>query len=361
MGTHYKKTFWIVLVLFSVQLAIGQESLSKTVEKTFPLTDTGSLQLENKYGSINLTGWDKNEVSIKISIKVNHKKKDNAKDLLKRVNPNFKSSSDNVFVVSEIDNRNTGWFADLFNNANPIDSDRSHVQIDYEVFLPKEIKLKVTNRFGDVIIDGWSGQLNALIEHGDLWLGENLSKADIILKFGKLRAKDMDYASLNLKNGELEMNNSKSLRLNSSGTEINMNSVNSLELYSNKDDILADEIGTIYGDLKFSTMEIKSLSKDVDLSMKIADFRISKILEPATEISIEQESSEVILVVTDFSHVFKATLEQGVVRLPKSFENVNSNILDKGRKLREIEATYGDEKMGSIVINGLKGIITLQE
>ncbi|MDT0607507.1 hypothetical protein [Croceitalea rosinachiae] len=361
MDTHYKKVLWLAMVLFSVQLVTGQERVSKTVEKSFSFTNAGALQLENKYGNINLSGWDKNEVSIKISIKVNHRKKDNAKDLLKRVNPKFKSSSDNVSVVSEIANKNTGWFADFFNSANPIDSERSHVQIDYEVFLPKKTKLKVTNRFGDVIIDGWSGQLNTIIEHGDLWLGENLSKADIILKFGKLRAKDMDYASLNLKNGKLEMDNSKSLRLNSSGTEINMNSVTSLEIYSNKDDILATEIGTVYGNLKFSTMEISKLTKDIDLSMKIADFRVFKILEPAAEISIEQESSEIRLAVTHFSHHFKATLEQGLVRLPKSFENVNSNMLDKGRKLREIEATYGHEKMGSIVIQGLKGIITLQE
>ncbi len=361
MDTHYKKILWIAMLLFSVQLATGQERVSKTIEKSFTLTNAGALQLENKYGNINLTGWDKNEVTIKISIKVNHRKMDNAKDLLKRVNPKFKSSSDNISVVSEIANRNTGWFADLFNNANPITNERSHVQIDYEVFLPKKTKLKVTNRFGDVIIDGWSGQLNTIIEHGDLWLGENLSKADIVLKFGKLRAKDMDYASLNLKNGELEMANSKSLRLNSSGTEINMDSVNSLEIYSNKDEILVAEIGTIYGSLKFSTIEISKLTKDVDLNMKIADFKVSKILAPAAEISIVQESSEIRLVVSDFSHRFNATLEQGMVRLPKSFENVNSNMLDKGRKLREIEATYGNEKMGLIVIKGSKGIVTLQE
>jgi len=84
-------------------------------------------------------------------------------------------------------------------------------------------------------------------------------------------------------------------------------------------------------------------------------------LKPTAEISIEQESSEIRLVVTDFSHRFNATIEQGVVRLPKSYENVNSNILDKGKKLREIEATYGNEKEGLIVIKGLKGIVTLQE
>lgn len=360
MDTRYRKTLWMVLALFCMAVS-AQERVSKKVEKSFALTNTGELILENKYGNISLTGWDQDKVSVKIDIKVNHRKYDTAKDLLNRINPEIKSSSGYVSVVSEISNKNTGWFADFFNRTNPIDVDRSRVQIDYEVFLPNKAKLKVTNRFGDVFIEDWSGPLTTLIEHGDLWLSEDLNKADVVLKFGKLRARNLDYASLNLKNGELDMENAKSLRLNSSGTEMNMSSVNSLEIYSNKDDIAIDEVGTIYGDLKFTTLNLERLSQDVDLSMKIADFRVRQITNPDSELTIEQESSDINLTVTDFSHRFDATLEQGVVRLPKSFENVNSTMLDKGKKLREIKGTYGNGKTGLISINGIKGIVTLND
>ncbi len=361
MDTHYKKILWMALLLFSVHVASAQERVSKTVEKSFPLTDSGELVLENKYGNINVTGWVQDKVSVKIDIKVNHRKYDTAKDLLGRINPEIKSGSGYVSIVSEIRNKNTGWFADFFNRTNPIDIDRSRVQIDYEVFLPSKTKLKVTNRFGDVLLEGWSGELNTLIEHGDLWISEDLNKADIILKFGKVRARNLNYASLNLKNGELDMENSKSLRLNGSGTEMSMGEVNSLEIYSNKDDISIDEVGTIYGNLKFTTLNLERLTQDVDLTMKIADFRVRQIENPNAEITVEQESSDIDLTVTDFSHHFKAILEQGVVRLPKSFENVNSSMLDKGRKLREINATYGRDKSGFISINGIKGIVTIND
>ena len=95
--------------------------------------------------------------------------------------------------------------------------------------------------------------------------------------------------------------------------------------------------------------------------MKIADFRVRKILNKDAEVNIEQESSDISLAVAGFSHQFSATLEQGVVRLPKSFENVDSKLLDKGRKLREIRATYGDAQTGRISIGGLKGIVTLND
>ncbi|TAI48751.1 hypothetical protein [Flagellimonas allohymeniacidonis] len=351
----------MAFTLFSVLISTAQERVSKTIEKSFPLTNSGELELENKYGNITVTGWEQDKVLVKIDVKVNHRRRDNAQDLLGRINPEFKSSSGYVSITSEISNKNTGWFADLFNRTNPIDIDRSRVQIDYEVFLPKKAELKVTNRFGDLVIEGWSGELSTLIEHGNLWLNDDLNKADILLKFGKVRARNLNYASLNLKNGELDMENSKNLRLNSSGTEIQLGSVNTLEIYSNKDDLTITEVGAIYGNLKFSTLNLERLTGGVDLTMKISDFKVTQIKGQETDIAIEQESSDISLTVTDFSHRFNATIEQGVVRLPKSFENVKSDMLDKGRKLRKIEATYGKGKEGTITINGIKGIVTIRE
>lgn len=361
MGTRCKKILWMALVLFAVHGAKAQERVQKTIEKSFPLSGTGELQLENKYGNVTFKGWDQNKVSISISIKVNHRRKENAEDLLQRINPEIKTSNSYVSIVSEISNKNTGWFADFFNRNNPIDFDRSHVQIDYEIHLPVKAGIKVTNRFGDVVLENCDGPLTALIEHGNLWIGENLNKADIILKYGKVRAKDLNYADLDLKNGELDMEDSKSLRLRSDGTEINIHSVSSLEIYSNKDNILVSEVGTLYGNMEFTTFKLDRLAQEVDLKLKIVDFRVYEIINPSAEIAIEQESADISLSVTNFSHRFTATLEEGVVRLPKSFENVNSEMLDKGRRLRKIEATYGQEKKGSISINGEKGIVTLND
>ncbi|WP_203583740.1 hypothetical protein [Flagellimonas sediminis] len=361
MDTRYRMILWIALLLVSVHFGMAQEKVFKTIEKSFPLTNSDEFRLENKYGNVTLKGWDQNKVLVNISITVNHRKKESAEDLLERINPNIKTSNGYISIVSEITNKNTGWFADLLNSANPIDFDRSHVQINYEVYLPQKAGLKITNRFGDVVIENCSGTLNTLIEHGDLWIGESLNKADIVLRYGKVRAKDLNYADLDLKIGELDMENSKNLRLRSDGTEIHMNSVNSLEVYSNKDNISINEVGSLFGNLEFTTFKLERLAGDADMKMKIADFQVYNIINPSAEISIQQESADITLTVSHFSHRFTATLEQGVVRLPKSFENVSSEMLDKGRRLRKIDATYGKERKGSISIQGEKGIVTIND
>ncbi len=361
MDTLCKKLLVVALTFVLGQGLSAQEQVSKKIEKSYKMTDTGELHLENKYGNINLYGWDKNEVSVVISIKVNHRKKENAEDLLKRISPIIRENDNYLAISYEIAEKSSGFFANLFEKANPFDFNRSNIQIDYTVYMPAKADLDVTNTFGDVVMEGWTGILKAHIEHGDLWVNETLNKADIDVEYGKLRAKSINYGNLTLKNGDLDMEDAKSLRINSNGTEMSINKVTSLEFYSNKDEVTISEVGTIYGTLKFTTLELNRLRTSVDMNMRVADFRVSEILDPNTDIVIEQESSEVNLNVTGFSHRFEATLEEGLVRLPKSFENIDSKMLDKGKKLREIRATYGKSKAGNISVIGKKGVVLLKE
>ncbi len=361
MGTLCKKLLWVALVFALGQDVGAQEQVSKKVERSFAMDEEGELHLENKYGNINLYGWEKDETSVVISIVVNHRKRENAEGLLKRISPVIRESDNYAAISYEIAEKSSSFFGNLFEKANPFDFNRSNIQIDYEVYMPKAAELNVTNTFGDVIIEDWKGELKATIEHGDLWMNADLNKATVDIKYGRLRARTINYGNLTLKNGDLDMEDSKSLRINSSGTDMSINKVTSLEVYSNKDEVILDEVGTIFGTLKFSTLELNKLSKDVDLTLKIADFRISEIMSSSADIAIDQESSEISLNITNFAHRFEATLEEGLVRLPKSFENVDSKMLDKGKKLREIYGTYGQNIQGKIAISGKKGVVLLKE
>jgi len=361
MDTLYKRLLWVALVLVVGQSVTAQGNVSKKITKTYAMTNAGELHLENKYGNINLNGWDKDEVSVEISIAINHRKKESAEELLRRIQPVVREGADFLSLGYEIIEKSSGWFANFFEKANPFDYDRSNIQIDYTIYMPAKAELKITNTFGDAIIEDWSGKLKALVEHGDVWINEDLNKADITIRYGKLRAQNIDYSSIDIKNGALNMGDSKSLRLNSSGTDITMDAITSLEIYSNKDDMTVEEVNTMFGNLKFTTLELDRLTKEVDMTLKIADFRVARIVSPNVAIAIQQESSEISLNVSNFSHQFDATLEQGLVRMPKSFENIDSKMLDKGKKLREIKATYGKNRQGRISITGRKGVILLKE
>ncbi|MFS4455493.1 hypothetical protein [Maribacter sp. 2304DJ31-5] len=361
MDTYCKKLLLPVIAIFLGHMIVAQEKVFKQLTESYPMTDSGELHLENKYGDINIYGWDKEEISISIAISVTHKKKANAEDLIKRIDPKITGSDNFVDIAFKIAEKNDNFFTKYFNKANPFDPDRNNVEIDYTVYMPIRAQLKITNKFGDVIIEDWEGRLRANVEHGDIWINKDLSRADIDVNYGKLRGQSIDYGTVRLKNGSLNMVDSKNLRINSNGSYVTINSAASLEIYSNKDEVILEEVGTLYGTLKFSTMELNRLKKDIDLSMKVTDFRVSKILDPNTDIAIQQESSKVSLNIANIPLRLKATLEQGLVRLPKSFKNVESNMINEGKRIREITAVYGNNSTGKVSITGKKGVILLKE
>ena len=355
------------MALLAVCLLMGapgtraQEKRSTTMERSFEMGQDGELQLENKYGNVLFKGWELAKVSVKVTVRVEEGKRESAQELLSRIEPVFTATGGLLSIKTEIRNKKKGWLADFFNSTLPLGGDNGNIQIDYEISLPKGADLRVDNKFGDVAIEDWNGDLKAKIGHGNLWLGNDLEKADIQMAFGRVRAKDLGRGNIELDNGELRMENAEVLRLASNGAEISINNVNRLEVQSNKDELEINEVGDFMGDLKFSVVNLRRLTRDLDLALKIVDLQILEIANPASKIYFDQEASDIDLWVTDFSHRFHASLEEGVVRLPKSFAEVKSNLLDKSRKLREIDAAFGKERTGLISIKGQRGIVTLHE
>lgn len=361
MAIHYKK---LLLFLMAMVLHFGlqaQNKVSKNVEKTFYLTNSGKLYLENNYGEISVQGWEKESLLIKMEIEVIHKKSENAQDLLNRIGTSINENKDYIIFKTAIAEKSTGFIAKYWNKANPFDYDKSNLKINYKVYLPKNAELDITNKFGDIIIEDWTGKFKTNIQHGDLWINGDLNFVDITMKYGKIKAETINYGNIRIKNGKLVIESSQDLRINSSGSTLNLETIKKLELYSSKDEIKIDAINNIRGNLKFTGIQINSLDNEANLELKISDLKISEIRTKSPLIKLNQESSEININVADTSLKFKATLEEGLLRLPKSFNSVTSDVIDKGDRIRKINATYGREQLGSISITGKKGLILIKE
>lgn len=356
----YKKITPIVLLLLSFSM-YSQEVLTKTIEEIYEMTHVGEFHLDNKYGNVIINGWEENDISIKIDIKVTNKKKENAKVLLSRIVANIKTVNDFVSITSEISEKNTSLFSRYFNKVNPFEFDKSNVEINYTIYLPTNAEIDITNKFGDVIIDNWTGKLKANVEHGDLWINDAITNARIDMKFGKLRSKSITYGTISLKNGDIDIKSSKNLLLNTSGTKIEIDHVTDLELISSKDEIIIQKVKKIQGELNFSNAQIESVEEKINLSMKVAELRVAKIIKPDAFITINQESSDININITGLSFKFNATLEQGLLRLPKTFYNIENNVIDKSKRIRKITGAYGTSASGILSFIGKKGVIVLKE
>lgn len=361
MNIHCKWFFSLLMVVLLGHVGGAQERVFKKLEKSFTLDNSGEIILENKYGDIEISGWSKNSASIVVNIEVTHRKEEDAKSLLDRIQSEIIKTGDYIEIKTTIEEKSTGLLGQYFEKVNPFDYNESNLKINYTIYVPEKADLTVVNSFGDVVLADWGGNLRTTVEHGDIWINGDINMADIELQYGKLKANSITNGDIRLKNGELDLGTCDRLRLNSSGSGIKMDKIHSMDVYSNKDQLSVEEVGSIKGAFKFANLQIDKLYEDVDLALKISELTVNHILKSDVQINLNQESSEVTINIKNTGVVFSARLEEGLLRLPKSFDKVESNLLDKSNRIREISAIYGKPTTGKITIHGKKGVVVLKE
>ncbi len=360
MENLYYKRFALCFFLVLSYSTMAQSKASKEIKKTYQMFGDGALYLDNKYGDVIVYGWDKETIDITISIEANRKDLDDAKALLNRIKPIITTTNKQVLIKSEIEEKKKGFFSKFWNEIDPFKNDKASTSINYTIYLPKSANVEINNKYGDLIITDWNGKLEANVEHGDIRTTEQISNAILSIKYGKLKAIGLEQSKIEAKDATINIDASKAIRINSSGSEIDLNVVEKLELYSNKDKVEVNDIQNLFGTVKYSTLIVNNLKK-ADLDLRLADLRILKFSSPSPSLSINQEVSEVYLNISKTSFDFSAKLKEGVLRIPKTMENINSQIIDKKNKVRNVIATYGNTEKGTMVFTGEKGVIILKE
>ncbi len=358
-SSFYKILFCGVLCLLSYQNVLGQHKLNKEIRETYAFTDENKLYLENSYGNIFLTGWNKDAIEVVVNIEAEGKNEDKAQKLLNRVKTDIIATNAEVKIIPKIEKKEGGYLGRYISKIDPFKNEKTAINVT--IYLPKKAFIEVYNKYGDITITDWNGQLKTIIEHGDLRISNELKNADMTIKYGKLDAVELHESSIISKDGTLEIHNAENLKIDSDGSEMILNNIQNLQLNSNKDKIDIVKMNNITGNLKYSKTVFKTLGGKVKLDLNYGEVRILKHLQNTPDFNINQKESEVYINISETAFNFNAKLEQGVLRIPKTMENIESEIIDQKDKIRRISASYGAKSTGIITCTGYKGVIILKE
>ncbi|WP_298417930.1 hypothetical protein [uncultured Kordia sp.] len=338
---------------------LGQHKLNKEIRETYAFTDENKLYLENSYGNIFLTGWDKNTIEIVVNIEAEGKNEDKAKKLLDRVKTDIIDNNNEVKIISKIEKNEGGFLGRYISKIDPFKNEKTF--INYTIYLPKKSMVEVYNKYGDITISDWSGKLKTIVEHGDLRISNELKNAEITLKHAKLDVVELYESYIISKDATLEIHNGIDLKIDSDGSEMILNNIQNLELNANKDKIDIVKLNNISGDIKYSKTVFKTVGGKVKLNLYYGELRILKHIQNEPDFNINQQEAEVYINISETNFTFNAKLEQGVLRIPKTMENIESEIIDRKEKIRRISASYGAKQTGTITCTGYKGVIILKE
>ncbi|SEL27439.1 hypothetical protein [Parapedobacter koreensis] len=139
----------------------------KVIEKVYPINHHTKVSIDNRYGKITLHNWNRNEIKVTIKIRTAENSEKRAESAFDRVNIDESKSANSIsFKTNIASSDESGWWSSLTSGTA-----HRALQIDYEVYMPKENELALANRYGAIELDDRDGKVAISVSYGSLQAG----------------------------------------------------------------------------------------------------------------------------------------------------------------------------------------------
>jgi hypothetical protein len=235
----------------------------KNVNKSYNVSSSDKLNIENSFGSVEVHTWDRNEIKVDVNIEVSANSDALAQKMLDRISISDDKSSKGISFETKM------------KDINNTKDEKSTMEINYTISMPASNPLSIKNEFGSTTLPDFRGEVDLNSKFGSLTTGTlsnikninvefgkanlaNISSSPVTIKFSKAVISKMSGAvKLNLEfcsNVRLSLdNNLSSLDLKTSYSTVNLKPVGSVPASYN--------IFTSFGSFK-NTSDVKFSSDD---------------------------------------------------------------------------------------------------
>ncbi|PIE85998.1 MAG: hypothetical protein CSA05_02775 [Bacteroidia bacterium] len=305
---NYFAAFTLLFPFFVVFTASADEDFTKKYRKEFKSDSHTEVDIFNKFGDVNITDWDKNMVAIEVVVSVEADDKEEANEYFERIAITLEKSGNTVKGKTEI--------LRGFSNVS--------FSIDYKINMPKNLRLKLMNKYGNVFINELSNKIDVAVKYGSLKAnklsyGNETTKSEISLAYCKGSAiEKCSFLKLNLAYSKLEIEESNALTLETKYSKFYLEKANSVLTSSKYDTYRIGEIDKFKTfEAKYSEYEIRQLSSTIEAEIKYSEIEVDKIPAGFDVIDIRMAYGKINLNIdTEASYMLDAYTKYGKIDYP---------------------------------------------
>jgi len=294
-----RRLVMILLMSFAaIYSAVGQYTETRQLKKAFNVTPETNIEIENKYGTIELVTWEKDSVVIQVKVYVEEKKQSKLDKSLDDIDFDF-TNTPHYLVARTITDKNKSRFeSELKSFKETMLQNDGSIEINYKVWLPATNSLKIENKFGDIYLGDYRGTLNIDLSNGKLKAHDLLERTTITLNFAGATINNLPDAIVNSNYSDLYVKQSGKLNLSSKSSEIELIESNSLFGNSRRDKFRIRQIGRVDLEANFSNFRISKFTDRANLRLNYGDVEVEKIETDFSDIYIDCRSTDVNLYFT---------------------------------------------------------------
>ncbi len=356
---NYRFIILIMIVQMIVQPISSQgNSEVRNFIKTLPVGKETSLEVYNKYGTIQITQWDKDSAMIRAEIKAVASDKEKLGKMFDGISIAMNESKYQIRAETKF-TQNIGMIFENFKGmTSKLISYESRVEINYYITIPEYLNLKIDNKYGDVYMEDNKGEFSISVSNGSFKANSLGKNAVLNLTFCDATINSLTSGKIDASFSELSSNELGDVSINSISSKYEVRKAGTITIESRRDKFYIDNIRTIKGTSYFTDFNLKNLSLEASLSTRYGKLNIDLIENGFESVNLKTGYSDIslgfeqgssynfdirhlnaFLVISDKS----AMTEKKVLNEDKK-EYITSGTVGKnpGNSKVSIDATHGD-------------------
>jgi hypothetical protein len=291
---HYKLLFSSLIFLCFTGIISGQSfSEKRSYQKTARTSKEMTLEINNKYGTIQITPWNKDSVAIKVEIEANASNLDRLHKMLEGVDVNFSESSFMLRAETEYTQNISMLFESFKGMTNKLISYDSRLQVNYFISAPLYLDMKIVNKYGDVYMEDNTGTFSLNLSNGSFKAGSLNKSARLELTFCDATIDKMRSGSIDASFSEIEIGETGDISVNSISSRYELKKTGRLETESKRDKFYIGSAIAVSGNSYFTDYRIDELSKEINTDTKYGSLNADHIDKNFDLISINSSYSDI--------------------------------------------------------------------
>lgn len=274
MNTMYTKKR--PLLLITLLLVVGclngwaerlDSDKKKEINQSYSVSADGKLVVDNRYGNVTVTHWNKNEVSIRVVIESKARSESEAQRGLDRVNVEIKQSGNTVYAETSFENQ-SGW-----NNSN------NRININYYINIPTKFNMNISQRYGSINLpEKNEGKCELEVKYGNIKAGSFTSPLRIEAGYSNINIDDVQDLELDISYcGSVDMNNGKTVRIDSKYSNLKMRNIEKLSMDKKYGNLVMQNVDNVTMEIKYSEAKIERVKDELNIELSYSTLTVNEL------------------------------------------------------------------------------------
>jgi hypothetical protein len=293
---NYKYVILLILVQVIVRPVSSQSnSETRNFIKTLPVDKETSLEVLNKYGTIQITQWKKDSAMIRAEIKAVASSNEKLEKMFDGVSIGMNESKYQIRAETKF-TQNIGMIFENFKGmTSKLISYDSRVEINYYITIPEYLNLKIDNKYGDVYMEDNSGDFSISLSNGSFKANSLGKNTTMSLTFCDATISSIASGKIDASFSEITSDEIGDVSINSISSRYEVRKAGTVTIESRRDKFFIDNIKTIKGTSYFTDFNLKNLTAEASLSTRYGNLTIDLVQNGFESINLNTGYSDISL------------------------------------------------------------------